>query len=204
VISSLHVRLCDHRLSSWLNVPFRDCCSSVVSGRISCRVVRVFCLSNLSADTFYRLFLAEVDITLKRFNDATHICGYIPRQCLKATSSPNALLTTTNEIKSAITETTKLRHAITSVSSGKPIHRLFQIYPSLPSRDWGQYFIRPISDWALSEMLAELDLRDAGAAYTLYQRIKGSIHAAELAGRMFETRVHEFFRSTLAPSTPGV
>ena len=41
-------------------------------------------LSNSPAYTIYRLFLASIDITLKRFQEASRICGYIPRQCFEA------------------------------------------------------------------------------------------------------------------------
>jgi hypothetical protein len=171
----------------------------VVAGRISCRVVRVFRLINSSAHSFYRLFLTDADITLKRFNDATHICGYIPRQCLRAAYSPETLSAVTEEVRGAIRATTNLKDAIMSVSTGEPIHRAFEMYPSLKNRAWIHCLVRPVSDWAFSEMIAELDRRGAAAAYELYHGIKGSSSAATLAGNMFEAKVHAFFQCILTP-----
>jgi hypothetical protein len=102
----------------------------VVAGRIPCHVVRVFRSINPSAHTFYRLFLADVDITLKRFQDTTHICGYVPRRCFAAALSPHALLSATRVILEAIDETENLADTIAKMHSGQPIHRAFEIFPS--------------------------------------------------------------------------
>ena len=127
----------------------------MVAGRTSCHVVRVFRSINSSAHTFYRLFLADVDMTLKRFHDTTSICGYIPRQCFAAALSPDALLSAGRVILDAINETKNLEVAITRVHNGQPIHRAFEIFPSPNSRRWINCLIRPVSDWAFSQMMAK-------------------------------------------------
>jgi len=71
------------------------------------------------------MFLAGVDITLKRFHDTTSICGYIPRPCFAAALSPDALLSATREILEAIDETENLVDTITKVHNGRPIHRYY-------------------------------------------------------------------------------
>jgi hypothetical protein len=53
---------------------------------------------------------------------------------------------------------------------------------------------RPISDWAFSQMVAELDRRDADAAYDFYRTIQGNRNSAT---QLFEIKVHT---STSSPS----
>jgi hypothetical protein len=76
---------------------------------------------------FLGLFLADVDITLKRFKDTTRICGYIPRQCFAAALALDALSAATHLILQAIIETEKLADTIAKVNKGEPIHRAFSI-----------------------------------------------------------------------------
>ena len=147
------------------------------------------------------MFLTGVDITLKRFHDTTRICGYIPRPCFAAALSPDALLSAAGEILQAIDETKNLADAIDKVHSGQSIHRAFEIFPSIRSRRWIRCLIRPVSDWAFSQMMAELDRQGADAAYLFYRAIQGSRDSAQLVGRMFETKVHVFLRSITTPRT---
>jgi hypothetical protein len=168
-------------------------------GRISCHVVRVFRSINSSAHTFYRLFLADVDITLKRFHDITSICGYIPRRCFAAGLSLEALSTATRIILTAIDETKNLSDTVAKVDNGRPIHHAFEIFPSPESRRWINCLVRPVSDWAFSQMMVELGRQGADAAYHFYEAIQGSRDSADLVGRMFETKVHVFFRSITTP-----
>ena len=145
------------------------------------------------------MFLASVDITLKRFRDTTSICGHLPRPCFAAALSPDALVSAAREILEAIDETENLAKTITKVHNGRPVHPAFEIFPSPDSRRWINCLIRPVSDWAFSQMLAELDRRGADAAYHFYRAIQGSRDSAELVGRMFETKVHAFFQSITTP-----
>jgi hypothetical protein len=186
-----------HSIRSGLSSSVRS--GAVVAGRISCRVVRVFRLINSSAHIFYRLFLADLDITLKRFNDATRICGHVPRQCLKAASSPTALTSATTQLTRAVALITDLEDVIASAYTGEPIHRALEIYPAPDTRDWLQCLARPVSEWAFSQMVIKMDRRSATAAENFYQMIKGDTSAAALAGRIFETKAHMFFQSILTP-----
>jgi hypothetical protein len=48
-------------------------------------------------------------------------------------------------------------------------------------------------------MIAELDRQGADAAYSLYRTLEGTPAGASLAGRLFENKVHQFFRSITEP-----
>src|SRR5882762_5029026 len=75
-------------------------------------------------------------------------------------------------------------------------------YSPPPGADVGlTVSIRPVSDWAFSQMVAKLDRQGADAAYHFYRAIQGSRNSAELVGRMFETKVHVFFQSITTPRT---
>jgi len=161
-----------HSRRSGLPRSFRS--AAVVAGRISCRVVRVFCSINSSPHTFCRLFLADVDITLKRFEDVTRICGHTPRQCFEIALSPDALLSATNGIIRAIKRTQNLPDTIFSVNAGEQVHCAFEVYPSLEDRAWIQCLVRPVSDWAFSQIMAEMDRRGPETVCRSYQRLNTS------------------------------
>jgi len=124
------------------------------------------------------------------------ICGYNPRRCYSASTSPVALTEVFNSINLAIEGTTNLLDAMNNVATGQPIHRAFEVWPSL---DRSSFVIQPISDWAFSEMVAELDRRDTDAAYKFYQQIKGSRNSVSLGGPLFKSKAHKFFQSITKP-----
>ncbi|KAF8227336.1 hypothetical protein L208DRAFT_308386 [Tricholoma matsutake] len=101
------------------------------------------------------LFLQSTDITLKRFQDTSHICGNIPRRCFEGAVSPDKLCNTARSIQFAIKQTDKFSDAVINVNCDGMIHRAFQI---CPSKDWfwNGCLIEPVSNWALLEMMAEL------------------------------------------------
>jgi hypothetical protein len=151
------------------------CHGAVVARRISCFIVRVFRLSNSPAYTVYRLFLASIDITLERFHQTSHICGYTPRQCLGAAVSPDSLRRATQAITTAIKNIKELSDTLASVQGGETVHRAFQIRPSPESRGWNSYLTEPVSVWAFSQMMTDLDRRSMDAAYTFYLPSKGPL-----------------------------
>lgn len=79
------------------------------------------------------------------------------RQCRKASVLPDVLTDVSDSINLAIKETTNLSDNMNNVATGQPIHRAFEIWPSPNSRAWSSFVIKPISDWAFSQMVAELD-----------------------------------------------
>ena len=103
------------------------------------------------------------------------------------------------KVINAIRATKDLPDAVRNVTTGQPIHRAFEIWPSPDNRSWECCVIRPISDWAFCQMIAELDRRDAEAAYDFYRNVQGTRDAASLGGKMFETKAHKFFQSIAEP-----
>ena len=143
--------------------------------------------------------MSPLDITLQRLKAVVRICGYNPRECCTAAVSPLALTTATQKIIHAIRTTKDLRHAVRNVTTGQPIHRAFEIWPSPNNRCWECCVVRPISDWAFSQMIADLDRRDPEAANDFYRSIQGTRDAASLGEKMFETKAHKFFQSITEP-----
>ncbi|KAF8330494.1 hypothetical protein F5887DRAFT_1000167 [Amanita rubescens] len=107
------------------------------------------------------LFLQSNDITLKRLQEASRICGNIPRECFAAAVSSRALDDTKAKIRKAIEQTKELSDTIITmtVDGGTVIHRVFQIRPLSKHRLWNKCAVEPVSDWAFSEMMVVLDQR---------------------------------------------
>ena len=120
--------------------------------------------------------------------------GKILVDCLQAASSSTALSFIRENTIAGIRNFEKLRRVISDTYAGKPTHRAFEIYPSLPRRQLLYCLVRPISDWAFSQMIEELDRQGTDAAYSLYRSWEGTRAGASLAGRLFENRVHNFFQ----------
>ena len=127
--------------------------------------------------TIYRLFLHRKDITLKQFQESSRICGNLPRPVSLA-----QLLIATKEIRDAIHETEAFSDVLYNVGRDGTIHHAIQVRPS-EHRFWNSRLVEPVSDWALSEMMAELQRRSVDAAYKFYRLIEGyfssSIYSAE-------------------------
>ena len=49
-------------------------------------------------------------------------------------------------------------------------------------------------------MMAELEGRDTNAAFKFYKRIQGVSDVAAFSSKVWETRVHRFFRSVTNPT----
>lgn len=113
------------------------------------------------------LLLESKDITLKRLQEASRICGNIPRKCSAAAVSPLALSLARQRIRVAIQQINELSDTIIKVRVGGESD-IFQIRPLSEHRFWVDYCVEPVSAWALSEMLDVLDERKAGSAYGVY------------------------------------
>ncbi len=140
------------------------------------------------------MFLQSADITLKRLQEASRICGNIPRPCFEAAASPACLRYATNEIRDAIKNTEDLSNAVIKVNSGDKIHRAFQVRPSSEDRFWNTCPVEPVSDWALSEIMADLHRRTVDAAYRFYRVIRVP-SSSVLCERMLETYLHPFLQT---------
>ena len=129
------------------------------------------------------------------------MCGYIPRACFAAAVSPEGLSTAKATIHNAIKGTEKLADAVVGVHGAQLIHRAFLIVPgSNTNRYWESCVAEPVSDWAFSDILTELDERGTNEAYNFYRMIQGG-DGAGLSGKMFEKKVHRFFRSINQPKS---
>ena len=111
--------------------------------------------------TVYRLFLQNTDITLKRLQKASHICGNIPRPCFKAAVSLTELRQAEDVIRKAIQQLKDLFDVFCNRQldgdMGQIIYRTFQVRPaSSDDRFWESCLVEPVSPWAFSEMLKEL------------------------------------------------
>jgi hypothetical protein len=85
------------------------------------------------------------------------------------------------------------------LSGRTPVNQyIVQLYLS-QSGCWESCLVQPISNWALSQIMAEPGRKGADAAHNLYQIIQGSCDSATLGGNMFKTRVHKFFQSMTQP-----
>jgi hypothetical protein len=99
-----------------------------------------------------------------------------------------------------IRATNNLADVISDMHSAETMpHRAFEVVPSPLTRSWESCWVRPISDWAFSQMIMDLDRRGADAAYNFYLAIQGTSDGAALGGRMFEAKVHKFFDSITKP-----
>ncbi|KIM46713.1 hypothetical protein M413DRAFT_23080 [Hebeloma cylindrosporum] len=141
------------------------------------------------------LFISSIDVPLHRLKAAMRVCGYNPRWCERASRSPAALHLATVKVINAMQSTTAFCGAMSSIISGELSHRAFEIWPSSSNRAWDLLILRPISPWALSEMVAELDRRDADAAFRFYRQFKRTHFGASLVEQMFVFKVHQFLRS---------
>ena len=143
------------------------------------------------------MFLGRNDITLKRLQEASRICGNIPRECFDAAVSPLCLSDAKDNIREAINETNDLSGAILNMKGGNMvIHRSFQLRPLSEDRWWRNSLVEPVSDWAFMEIMNALDTRRAGYAYEFYCAIKGSSDGAVLAGKTFENHLHKYLKTS--------
>jgi hypothetical protein len=157
-----------------------------------------FVLFGLFAYCLYRLFIASPDITLKRFRMATDICGFIPREFLRAAVCPWEIENAQGEISLAIRSSKDIGIAIDAMAGDSKPHRAFMLVPN-SDRTLLRSLITPVSEWAMETIITTLDERSADAVYNLYETIKGSSPAAAFRAKLWERRGHMFFRSLPAP-----
>ena len=127
------------------------------------------------------------------------MCGYIPRECFRAARSPKTLSIAEVETRNAIKGTKDLADAVVGVHGAKEIHPAFQIVPNT-NRYWESMLAEPVSDWAFSHIMAELDKRGTNATYSFYRMIR-RVDGVGLSGKMFERKVHKFFQSITQPKS---
>jgi hypothetical protein len=155
-----------------------------------------------SSLTFSRLFIAKRDITLQRFWETARICGSVPREFLNAVESSVARVQVRAEISEAIESCKDIKEAIYAVAGDLAVpHRAFVIYPGDEYRSLVGCLVKPISEYAMDTIIMTLDERSADAAFNLYQSIQGSSLAAAFRGKIWERKVHGYFRRTATSFT---
>ena len=157
-----------------------------------------FVLFGSFAYCLYRLFIASPDITLKRFRMATDICGFIPREFLRAAVSPWEIENAQEEISLAIRSSKDIGIATDAMAGDSKPNRAFMLVPD-SDRSLLRSLVTPVSKWAMETILATLDERSADAAYNLYETTKGPPSAAAFRGKLWERRGHMFRRSFPTP-----
>jgi hypothetical protein len=148
--------------------------------------------------TIHRLFLQMTDITLKRLQQASLICGNIPRTCFEAAMSLTDICEAEDVIKNAIEDTKDLFKVTSNIQNGDDrhiTHRAFQVHPkSSDNRFWHNSVAKPVSAWAFFQMLNVLHRRNRGDAYRLYCKIKAYPESSQLRGNMFEHYLHPYLK----------
>ena len=84
--------------------------------------------NGLHPDTLCRHFITRFDITLRRLQAATHVCGHIPRTCFEAAQSLNNLRGHEAKLRNAINNIFTL-----SLEVGEPLCSKYSPPPSLGS-----------------------------------------------------------------------
>ena len=138
--------------------------------------------------------MKNTDITLKRLQKASYICGNIPRTCFQAAVSPTLLRDAEDAITKAIKDS-DLSDVTSNLQRGDAIHRAFQIRPSFENRFWNGHLIGPVSDWAFKAIIENMHQRNMDDAYKFYRAIRGHTDCSQLCGKMFETYFHRFLKN---------
>ncbi|KAF8238275.1 hypothetical protein L208DRAFT_1243387, partial [Tricholoma matsutake] len=147
------------------------------------------------------LFIAKRDITLQRFGETARICGFVPREFLNAAKSPVARAQAQTKISKAIESSRDIKEAIHAVAGDLAVpHRAFVVCPGDEYRSLVGCLVKPISEYAMDTIIMTLDERSADAAFNLYQSIQGSSLAAAFRGKIWERKVHGYFRRTATSS----
>ena len=148
--------------------------------------------------TIHRLFIQMTDITLKRLQQISLICGNIPRPCFEAATSSDGLRRAEYMIKNAIKNTKDLFMVTSDLQNGDDRHityRAFQVHPSPEDRFWDISIAKPVSAWAFLQMLNVLHERNRGDAYRFYCKIIAYPESSGLRGNMFEHYLHPYLKS---------
>ena len=92
------------------------------------------------------------DITLKRLQEVSYICGNIPHPCFLAAASPDKVDEDKALIRTAIQEIQDLFAVVLhpqDSNKSQTIHRAFQVHPkSSKNRFWSSRVVEPVSAWA--------------------------------------------------------
>ncbi|EDR08045.1 uncharacterized protein LACBIDRAFT_327283 [Laccaria bicolor S238N-H82] len=149
------------------------------------------CSSLWSTAYFFRLFIAEKDITLSRFWKTYKICGSVPRQFLHAAESCEARKTVQTEISDVIQKSKDVKAAMDGVVGDEVVpHRAFAVYPSTKVRLLTGCHVKAISKGAMNTIIKALHKESTETVLELYQSIRGSPKAATFRSNLWELKAH--------------
>jgi hypothetical protein len=144
---------------------------ALAPGRVAPRIVGGLCSLFCSSLSLSRLFIVEKDITLQRFWETAHICGFVPPHFLHAVKSPGALAQVQMNILEAIKSSEGIKDTIDAVAEGLVVqHCAFVVSPRhLEYRSLVCCLFEPISEYAMDAVIMTLDKRSED----LYKHIQG-------------------------------
>ena len=125
------------------------------------------------------------DITLQRSWKTARVCGFVLRGFLETVESPVALERVKMNILEAIISCDDIKTTIYAVAGDRVVpHQTFVVYPSDKHRFLLGCHMKPLSDYAMDNIIMTLDDRDADAVFNLYQGLRGSLLAAAFLGNI--------------------
>ena len=179
-----------NRGQTWVMAPWTTQ-DLFVSAYVSFTLATFFC-SHLS-----RFFIYRSDILPHRLKEAVHICGTTPCRCLRAAESAVGLSRAETDIKDAVRDVKDIMETLRSLYGNgdkSTSHWLFQISPAV-NRSLEGSIVEPVSEWALDQLVVQMEVQDQRGPYTLYRRIRGYSTAEAFRERLWENRVHKYLRS---------
>ncbi|TFK59954.1 hypothetical protein BDN72DRAFT_905390 [Pluteus cervinus] len=145
------------------------------------------------------LFMAGYDISLYRLQLSVAVCGLVPRTCVAGAISAQALQ---HQMDSLTSSLKAISHNIPRLALAIQIgihapeqtfpHHVLHLHADDARPQLTSAIVRPVSQWALNAIDAELATSREGAALELYEQVQG---ASSWCGNMWKRRVHAFFRS---------
>ena len=140
------------------------------------------------------MFLESNDITLKRLQEASCICGNISRECFLAAVSPDTLSDAKDNIRTAIIQAKDLSDTIINITESDP--SCIPNTPVVRESVVEQLSRRASFRLGLFGVMAGLDQRRANATYEFNCAIRASPDLATLVGKIFENRLHKFLKTS--------
>jgi len=140
-------------------------------------------------------FFYPYDITNSRLENSITKFGHSPRVCFAAARGPTEAEDARLKLVAGIRDIDDIPKLLNNTVQGERVpHCVFEVFPKDESRSWEEACVRPVSTYALEELLRYKSIQDANAAYNLYQQIKLMPDAGPLTGHIWERAVHAYFK----------
>jgi hypothetical protein len=161
--------------------------------------VRGFYFIYSPADTLCRFFITSLDITLQRLQEATRVCGHVPRTCFQRAVTCIEIHRHELQIDKVIA---RFRPPFSMIDTDKPnpadiSHTVFQLHRTPGSSTLVEAHVRPVSEIAKKKIDAYVKSQSAKHRYEFYLRMRSLSPA--YAGTMFEEAVHACLKTITKP-----